>query len=205
MRSSSSRGLPSCSSAKGEVGSSCERCSACRSASRKSMTWRSSSTASVVCAAPETAERPDELAPSWRSSEKCEARPASGRWQLSIGRTAVLSTSVSRWREARRMLPVRGSAEWTTQLRLAARGTGRSSRPGRQKSSESGGIEMGSSARWLALVWLSRRTETPARLAAARPLSSGSGGGGGAAETNSSKAVSKAVTSSSPPRLLLGA
>ena len=56
---------------------------ACRSESRKSMACRSSNTARVVCAAPDTADSPDELAPSWRSSEKCAASPASGRWQLS--------------------------------------------------------------------------------------------------------------------------
>eukprot|EP00964_Phaeocystis_antarctica_P132190 scaffold96230_cov35-Phaeocystis_antarctica.AAC.2 len=187
---------------------------------RKSITCRSSSTARVVAqdstyygAAPETAESPDELAPSWRSSEKCAASPASGRWQLSMGRTAVLITSVSRWREARSTRPCR-SAECTTQLRLAASGTGRSRRPGRQKSSDRGGMEMGSAARWLALVLLRSSTDTPARLAAARPLSwvrvrvgarvrvrarplsSGRGGGGGAAETNSSKAASNASTPS---------
>ena len=92
-----------------------------------------------MCAAPETAERPDELAPSWRSSGKCAARLASGRCVESIARTLATITSVSSARELRRTRP-RPSCEWTTQLRLAESGTGRSSRPGRQKPSEIGGI-----------------------------------------------------------------
>ena len=192
-RSSSSRGLPSCSRSKIDSSSSWDACSPDRSESKDSTACRSCRIASAVCAAPEMTPSPPELAPSWRTSGKWAASDDSARAHCVSWRWYATSASVSGAR-ASSFTAAPSAAASTTQLRLAGSGTGRKRRPARQSSALIGGPGGGRSAAAASDPVRASSSSGPIRLADCSPDSAGSGGGGGAALTKSSK-----LASASPP------